>query len=139
MKTKLSLLSLGLLILSVGCATITKRTPLPLAVAAKAQIPGIPNAAIWGDEMADSILQRLRGLDEAAMKRNHPALMNAQHHYLALSGGGAKGAFGAGLLCGWKEAGNRPEFSIVTGISTGGLSAPFAFLGHEYDAKLKRV
>jgi predicted acylesterase/phospholipase RssA len=58
---------------------------------------------------------------------------------LALSGGGADGAFGAGLLCGWTAHGDRPRFKLVTGISTGSLSAPFAFLGPEYDAKLKEV
>ena len=47
---------------------------------------------------------------------------------LAISGGGATGAFGAGLLCGWTETGNRPEFKVVTGISTGALIAPFAFV-----------
>ena len=58
--------------------------------------------------------------------------------YLAISGGGANGAFGAGLLAGWTKAGNRPEFRVVTGISTGALIAPFAFLGPEYDAILKK-
>jgi predicted acylesterase/phospholipase RssA len=60
-------------------------------------------------------------------------------HYLAISGGGAKGAFAAGLLNGWTATGNRPEFKIVTGVSTGALIAPFAFLGSEYDAALKEV
>ena len=49
--------------------------------------------------------------------------------FLAVSGGGENGAFGAGLLCGWSETGQRPEFKLVTGISTGALTAPFAFLG----------
>ena len=57
--------------------------------------------------------------------------------FLAISGGGDNGAFGAGLLNGWTAAGNRPQFKLVTGISTGALSAPFAFLGPESDAKLK--
>ena len=57
--------------------------------------------------------------------------------YLLLSGGGGDGAFGAGILCGWTAAGTRPQFKLVTGISTGALIAPFAFLGPEYDAKLK--
>ncbi len=58
---------------------------------------------------------------------------------LAISGGGANGAFGAGLLCGWTEKGDRPEFEIVTGISTGALIAPFAFLGPKYDHVLREV
>jgi phosphoserine phosphatase len=49
--------------------------------------------------------------------------------FLSLSGGGENGAFGAGLLCGWSPQGTRPMFELVTGISTGALIAPFAFLG----------
>ncbi|MBU1383507.1 MAG: patatin-like phospholipase family protein [Alphaproteobacteria bacterium] len=56
---------------------------------------------------------------------------------LALSGGGANGAYGAGLLTGWTESGSRPEFSVVTGVSTGALAAPFAFLGPEWDDELR--
>ena len=57
--------------------------------------------------------------------------------YLAISGGGDNGAFGAGFLNGWTKAGTRPSFKLVTGISTGALIAPFAFLGPSYDGKLK--
>lgn len=57
---------------------------------------------------------------------------------LCLSGGGAYGAFSAGILCGWTETGTRPEFDTVTGISTGALIAPLAFLGPKYDADMKR-
>ncbi|CAN5269262.1 patatin family protein [soil metagenome] len=57
---------------------------------------------------------------------------------LALSGGGANGAFGAGVLYGWTQSGRRPDFSIVTGVSTGALIAPFAFLGPHWDAELKK-
>ena len=60
-------------------------------------------------------------------------------NFLAISGGGEDGAFGAGLLVGWTESGTRPEFKVVTGISTGALTAPFAFLGPRYDAQLKAV
>lgn len=55
---------------------------------------------------------------------------------LALSGGGANGAYGAGVLVGWSESGTRPEFSVVTGVSTGALAAPFAFLGSDWDDEL---
>ena len=58
---------------------------------------------------------------------------------LALSGGGADGAFGAGLLAGWSARGTRPQFTIVTGASAGALIAPFAFLGPAYDEMLKSV
>jgi hypothetical protein len=58
---------------------------------------------------------------------------------LALSGGGANGAFGAGVLNGWSARGDRPEFEIVTGVSTGALIAPFAFIGEAGDAGLARA
>ena len=58
--------------------------------------------------------------------------------YLAVSGGGDNGAFGAGLIEGWTATGTRPEFKIVTGVSTGALIAPFAFLGPDYDASLPK-
>lgn len=60
-------------------------------------------------------------------------------HMLALSGGGDNGAFGAGILYGWSQRGDRPEFALVTGVSTGALIAPFAFLGRDYDEQLKAV
>jgi predicted patatin/cPLA2 family phospholipase len=60
-------------------------------------------------------------------------------YYLAVSGGGDNGAFGAGLLNGWSETGTRPEFRMVTGVSTGALIAPFAFLGPQYDPVLREV
>jgi hypothetical protein len=60
-------------------------------------------------------------------------------YFLAISGGGDNGAFGAGLLNGWTAAGTRPEFKVVTGVSTGALIAPFAFLGPKYDYVLERV
>lgn len=56
---------------------------------------------------------------------------------LALSGGGSDGAFGAGFLVGWSETGKRPQFDVVTGVSTGALMATFAFLGSDYDGKLR--
>jgi hypothetical protein len=58
---------------------------------------------------------------------------------LALSGGGEDGAFGAGALAGWSASGTRPEFDMVTGISTGALIAPFAFLGPDHDDALRQI
>jgi hypothetical protein len=60
-------------------------------------------------------------------------------YILALSGGGEGGAFGAGVLNGWTATGTRPEFTVVTGISTGALIAPFAFMGSDYDWVLKEL
>jgi hypothetical protein len=92
---------------------------------------GIPGVRAWADEPL-SLLQK--------QVANLPAF-NGAHDFsiLALSGGGEHGAFGAGLLNGWSESGGRPTFSIVTGISTGALMAPFAFLGPAYDQRLKAL
>ena len=60
------------------------------------------------------------------------------YNYLSVSGGGSDGAFGAGLLNGWTKAGDRPKFKVVTGVSTGALIAPFAFLGPDYDETLRK-
>jgi hypothetical protein len=55
---------------------------------------------------------------------------------LALSGGGANGAYGAGIVVGWTKAGDRPNFDLVTGVSTGALMAPLVFAGPDWDARL---
>ena len=68
-----------------------------------------------------------------------PALSSSEPTVLAISGGGEDGAFGAGALSGWTASGNRPDFDIVTGISTGALLAPFAFLGSMHDDTLRRI
>ncbi len=65
--------------------------------------------------------------------------MRRPRHVLAFSGGGAYGAYSAGFVDGWTRSGNRPECDVVTGISTGSLIAPFAFLGPEYDARLGQL
>lgn len=59
------------------------------------------------------------------------------HTVLALSAGGADGAYGAGVLTGWTRHGSRPEFDVVTGVSTGALMAVLAFLGPDYDDELE--
>ncbi len=85
---------------------------------------------------------------EVLAARNREAAFLAQEGYrgplpeanlLSVSGGGADGAYGAGLITGWTRSGTRPEFKLVTGISTGALTAPFAFLGSAWDAKLTAV
>ena len=121
-----------------ACSSATVRNPLPAQSSDQAAIPGIPNARFWGDESPlnhEAWLARSdRELEEA-----YPALIGGEHNYLALSGGGAKGAFGAGVLAGWSAAGTRPEFEIVTGVSTGALIAPMAFLGSDYDELMEKM
>lgn len=79
----------------------------------------------------------------AAIRFAEPARQRAaaQHTFdvLALSGGGSNGAYGAGVLVGLTRRGERPEFDIVTGVSTGALAAPFAFLGPTWDDRLTQA
>lgn len=121
---------------AVGCARVPKRTPLPAALSATAAIPGSPGTRFWGDAVPPEARQWFRMTPEE-IAEHYSGIVGRPHAYLAISGGGGDGAFGAGLLNGWSESGNRPEFTIVTGISTGALIAPFAFLGREYDDELK--
>lgn len=122
-----------------GCAGKLTRNPLPPELTNNATIPGIPEARFWGDEWPKFSQEIFSTYTEEDFRQNFPGIYNKAHNYLAISGGGANGAFGAGLLAGWTESGTRPEFTMVTGISTGALSAPFAFLGSGFDDILKEV
>lgn len=107
---------------------------VPASVTLTAEPPGYGRIRAYGnvigpsdaqtDSLGTAALARLRGTDAVDI--------------LALSGGGDGGAFGAGLLIGWTQRGDRPEFDMVTGVSTGALIAPLAFLGPRYDNELKR-
>ena len=123
----------------VGCAAVQEREPVPQELVSRAEIPGVPRARFWGDVWPRWLPEKLGTMTEAAARERLGALYDEPHNYLAISGGGAEGAFGAGLLAGWTESGTRPQFTVVTGISTGALTAPFAYLGPEYDAVLKEL
>ncbi|WP_431267690.1 patatin-like phospholipase family protein [Dankookia sp. P2] len=102
---------------------------------------GLPNARFWADtEVPELAEEALRALER---ERRQLGLGKSDWlppaNLLALSGGSDDGAFGAGLLVGWTAAGDRPEFKLVTGVSTGSLIAPFAFLGPAYDQQLREV
>ncbi len=78
--------------------------------------------------------------DEAtAPESAGPPAAQRSRSALALSGGGANGAYSAGVIVGWTTTGRRPVFDLVTGVSTGALAAPFAFLGPAWDDALRRV
>jgi len=121
-----------------GCSASRLRNPLPERYGNTAQIPGIPDARLWGDE-SPKFLDALLDQSRENLIEKFPGVFGREHHYLAISGGGANGAFGAGLLAGWSAAGTRPEFTIITGVSTGALMAPFVFIGPAYDTQLKEV
>ncbi|WP_191117468.1 patatin-like phospholipase family protein [Vibrio campbellii] len=75
------------------------------------------------------------GLEFETMMNGRPK--SEPLNYLALSGGGIDGAFAVGILNSWSEKGSRPDFDMVTGVSTGAIIAIYAFLGQEYDEELK--
>jgi predicted patatin/cPLA2 family phospholipase len=122
-----SLIALALSFLVAGCASLP-RTPYGVADASSARVLNLTELRRYADEPA-SMFRHDR----------HQAVLRGPRTYLALSGGGADGAYGAGVLNGWTEAGTRPSFSIVSGVSTGALIAPFAFLGPGHDATLRHL
>jgi len=130
---------LFLLLVLAGCAGPPERQPLPPEYTLKAGVPGIPEARFWGDEWPTFAAERFEEFTVADFQREYDGIYGKPHNYLAISGGGANGAFGAGLLVGWTESGERPEFTMVTGVSTGALIAPFAFLGPDYDGEMKTM
>lgn len=126
-----------------SCAGLERLPAVPLSMSSEIHPLDIPYARFYYDAdpselnaLANEVSERARATRAAkGIKPGAPT----QTTFLAISGGGDDGAFGAGLLTGWTTRGDRPEFTVVTGISTGALSAPFAFLGPEYDDELKRV
>lgn len=132
--TRLAVLLLCLL--ATGCASVL-RTPLPGEMLEQATVLGRNDLRFWGDALSTDNLLLSQLTDEQELKQHFGGIMHREHNYLAISGGGADGAYGAGVLVGWSELGTRPEFTMVTGVSTGALTAPFAFLGREYDDELQ--
>ena len=113
-----------------GCASPElARISYTAADASTAEVPGMPHVRFYADTNASVF-------DSFA---SHGQDASASINYLALSGGGADGAFGAGLLHGLVETGRRPSFTIVSGVSTGALMAPFVFLGPAYDQRLEDI
>jgi Patatin-like phospholipase len=92
---------------------------------------------MWGDAPPRNIEFIRRRLNAERLAAGIDA--HAPRSYLAISGGGSDGAFGAGLLVGWSDTGARPKFDVVTGTSAGAMIAPFAFLGSTYDGQLKEI
>lgn len=137
-KQWIPLILLCVVLMVSGCATAPPRNPIPEEIGGSGDIYGIVDVRWWSDE-APPMIEEWMKLSPSVLKNKYSDLFGKVHNYLAISGGGADGAFGAGLLVGWTEAGTRPEFGFVTGISTGALIAPFAFLGPAYDAQLKEV
>ena len=130
--------TLAAILIALGLAACASSSPLPRLPAVppgetdRVSILGIPNARFLptDTEAMSAMGARLYEREEAyysSTGRRTPSSMSM----LAISGGSDNGAFGAGLLVGWGESGTRPSFKIITGVSTGALIAPFAFLGDD--------
>jgi predicted acylesterase/phospholipase RssA len=126
-----------------SCSIPTRLAAVPSGRASSATVLGLPNERFFPTEPAgQAALQQefIAAVERQLVARGLPRTAPLPElDLLGISGGGENGAFGAGLLNGWTERGGRPTFFLVTGISTGALSAPFAFLGSDWDAKLKSV
>jgi len=112
-----------LALILAGCSSTPERQSVPREYTLKAGIPGIPVARSWGDEWPKFAAEKFDTYTDADFRREFGGIYDKPHNYLAISGGGA---YGAGLLVGWSATGERPEFTMVTGVSTGALTAPFA-------------
>lgn len=138
-----ALLAAPYTVLLLGACALPRLVAVPEQNTSEAQIFNMPNARFYLDSVGIAALgreamasvERERAYAAAHGKRTIPPTVS----FLALSGGGDDGAFGAGLLVGWSQHGTRPSFKLVTGISTGALTAPFAFLGSNYDPVLREI
>ncbi len=127
----------GLAVLA-GCSTLPRNAPPP-ELMNETSIPGMPDIRAPAGRQSAAFMADLRLSFEQESAADFPLGADGVVRYpqLALSGGGANGAFGAGFLNGWTQTGRRPVFKIVTGVSTGALIAPFAFVGPDYDDALR--
>jgi predicted acylesterase/phospholipase RssA len=136
------LLALGATQLALaGCATPQRLPAVPLAQVTQA-VPTVGPVRFLVTRETDSFAAEARS--SFAKEQQWLASQGRTGdlppaYFLAISGGGDNGAYGAGFLNGWTAVGTRPEFKVVTGVSTGALIAPFAFLGPKYDYVLTRV
>ena len=123
-----------------GCGVLP-RNPVPPELTAAATIPGMPDVRAWAGRPSAAMERDFERSFQQESPGDFPRGADGvvRYPHLALSGGGSNGAFGAGFLNGWSATGRRPVFKIVTGVSTGALMAPFAFLGPQYDARAARV
>ena len=138
-RIELSVFLAMLLFLSSGCATVRHAVPHDLVT--KAQIEGMSDIRSFAGEENSVIEKSLIESVKEEKPDDYPVDKDGVKTYpiLALSGGAANGAYGAGFLKGWSENGSRPKFKVVTGVSTGALIAVLAFLGPEYDEALEKL
>ena len=127
-------------LLLTGCGTLL-RQPVPLEAQNDPSIPGFTNIRYFPLTDVEPMREAIRQAFLAETPDSYETLADGwrRYNYLAISGGGSDGAFGSGILNGWTSKRNRPKFKVVTGVSTGALIAPFAFLGPDYDPQIKEA
>jgi hypothetical protein len=122
----LSVILLGLALAACAGPTVDSlRDPVPEPLVTQSSVPGYTRIRYWGDN-GDGLTTEV--IAEIAAQQKASGNLSPERNFLAVSGGGSNGAFGAGVLFGWTASGKRPEFTVVTGVSTGSLIAPFAFM-----------
>jgi predicted acylesterase/phospholipase RssA len=135
-------IAIALSLIMTACAVdLNAHPPVPALLVDKAAVGDLPNVRYWGDSKPGSYSDVVRERAEL-LKRSlgsGGSIAKRQINILSISGGGADGAFGAGLLAGWTQHGSRPKFDFVSGVSTGAMTAPLAFLGAKYDSKLREA
>ena len=119
------------LLLAAGCATVRTHVAVPPTLTTLAELPGLPGVRYAAVEDETRLEAAVAAAIQAAPAGQREVAL------LTVSGGGSRGGFGAGVLCGWSERGDRPEFQVVCGVSSGALIAPFAFLGPGFDQRLR--
>ena len=131
----------GVVVLLTGCSIPARGTAVPIGQTTQASVLGVPNERFFPFYGTEPLEVEFAAAADR-MRQAQGLVANAplpEVQLLAVSGGGENGAFGAGLLCGWSDHGTRPVFGLVTGVSTGALTAPFAYLGSGYDPQLRSV
>ena len=122
-----------------GCATV--RHPVPKELITKAEVDGMDDIRMIGGEAGTQLQNSLLASIKEEGPKDYPAKLDGTKIYpiISISGGAANGAYGAGLLKAWSEEGSRPTFKVVTGVSTGAITAPFVFLGSQYDDQMEEL
>ena len=126
-----------------GCSPSVTRNPVPEELANDVEPFGEKGYRSWGDSLSTEEIREFASRHAPEVMAKLKPAIDAGHtptlDFLAISGGGQWGAFGAGVLKAWTDSGTRPKFQGVSGISTGAIIALFAFLGPEEDDTLREI
>jgi predicted acylesterase/phospholipase RssA len=143
MEFHLRLLPCITLLALAACTTTARLAAVPSELQEEARPDGVPGVRFYPQQLSEPSADLQRSTLRRASTRGSEVPVSGDTDVgcdlLAVSAGGDRGAFAAGLLNGWSHTGTRPRFRVVTGVSVGALIAPFAFLGSRYDHVLRDV